>query len=197
MTSEVWQSVGLLSPCGTVSYPSNGLPGSTDVHKHAQTIGCLSRWFLSLAEGRKVKLACMRTIAGIPEGGLFLVCCHWSKGLPGFDSPRKYVHLKSLLPAHLWRRCRSRPQKLEIDHLGPNGLCVLERGCRSRGLVLLLLLLLLGEGSLDAGRPSVLSCAAASDAVAMNGGILLGSSLPRFFSIRSLTAHVHLPRWLI
>lgn len=81
-----------------MSYPSNGLPGSTDVHKHAQPIPSLSRWFLSLAEGRKVKLACMRMMAGVPEDGLSPVCCHWSEGLPAFDSPRKYVHLKTLLP---------------------------------------------------------------------------------------------------
>lgn len=91
MTSEVWQRVGPLSPCGTPSYPSNGLPGSADVHKHAQTIRSLGRWFLSLAEERKVKLACIRKMAGVPEDCLFFfVCCHWSKGLPrrpltGFD----------------------------------------------------------------------------------------------------------------
>lgn len=156
MTSEVWQSVGPLSPCGTVSYPSNGLPGSTDVHKHARTIGSLSRWFLSLAEGRKVKLACMRMMAGVPEDGLFLVCCHCSKGLPDADSPRKYVHLETLLPAHWCGRCRNQPKKMKIDP----------------------------------GRPSGLSCAGVSDALAMIGGILLGSSLPSFFSLHSLTAHV-------
>lgn len=71
MTSEVWQRVGPLSPRGTPSYPSNGLPGSADVHKHAQTIRSLSRWFLSLAEERKVKLACIRMMAGVPEDCLF------------------------------------------------------------------------------------------------------------------------------
>lgn len=135
MTSEAWQPVGPLSPRGTVSDPSDGLRGSADVHKHAETIPSLSRCFLSLAEGGESQIGMHEDDGRRPRGrtGFSLLSQvrggGWGGGLPGFHSPRKYAHLRTLLPAHWCRRCGNWPKKLKIDHLSPNGLCVLERGC--------------------------------------------------------------------
>lgn len=116
MTSEVWQRVGPLSPCGRPSYPSNGLPGSADVHKHAQTIRSLSRWFLSLAEERKVKLACIRMMAGVPEDCLFFVCCHGPRTCPG-------CLWQGLIPPHLYSY-RKNDQNDHLPVLPALGCCV-------------------------------------------------------------------------
>lgn len=104
-------------------------------------------------------------------------------GLPGFHSPRKYAHLRTLLPAHWSRRCGNWPKKLKIDHLSPNGLCVLERGCCC--------CVCGGVGGGGSWPIPVVLCCCFRCAAAMIGGIRLGSSLPgSFFSVRSLAAHV-------
>lgn len=181
--------MGLLSPCGTVSDPSDGLRGSADVHKHAETIPFLSRCFLSLAEGGESQIGMHEDDGRRPRGrtGFSLlspVQGGWVGGLPGFHSPRKYAHLRTLLPAHWCRRCGNWPKKLKIDHLSPNGLCVLERGCCC-------VCVWLGGGRGCSWPIPVVLCCCFRCAAAMIGGICLGSSLPgSFFSDRSLAAHV-------
>lgn len=76
MTGEVWQWVGQVSPCGAVSYRSNGVSrAEMSINMHIKSDPSAGG-SLSLAEERKVKLAYIRMMVAVPEVRLFLVICH-------------------------------------------------------------------------------------------------------------------------
>lgn len=71
----MWQWVGQVSPCGAESHRSSRGSGEMSINMHIKSDPSAGG-ILSLAEERKVKLAYIRMMVGVPEDSLFLVICH-------------------------------------------------------------------------------------------------------------------------